>query len=142
MEGPERAAWPAGIAFPWTEVSTINADCLAADSGLPFSMPGTQPNAPVRSLYIHVPFCAHKCEYCAFYSQAAQAELVERYLSALISELESKAGDLRPATVFFGGGTPSLLTLRQFERLFRNMEGLGLLGAAEWTVECNPATIS
>ena len=57
-------------------------------------------------------------------------------------ELELVAADLKPATVFFGGGTPSLLTLRQWELVLKTMERQNLLGAAEFTVECNPATVS
>ena len=60
----------------------------------------------------------------------------------LVRELELIAPDLKPRTVFFGGGTPSLLNLRQWETILRAMERLDLLGAAEWTVECNPATVS
>jgi len=96
----------------------------------------------VESLYVHVPFCAKKCEYCAFYSEASSGELIERYVGALERELELAAPRLKPRTVFFGGGTPSLLNLRQWERIFRAMDRLGLLGAEEWTVECNPATVS
>lgn len=96
----------------------------------------------IESLYIHVPFCAQKCTYCAFYSEASSGELVNRYVGALITELEIVAHDLRPRTIFFGGGTPSLLNLRQWERLLDAMHRLNLLGAAEWTVECNPATVS
>jgi oxygen-independent coproporphyrinogen-3 oxidase len=98
--------------------------------------------APVSSLYAHVPFCAQKCGYCAFYSEASGGELMARYVRALIREMESVAAELRPQTVFFGGGTPTLLNLRQWEEIFNAMERLGLLGAAEWTVECNPATLS
>ncbi len=97
---------------------------------------------PITSLYVHVPFCAHKCEYCAFYSEASSGELINRYVSALVRELEIVAGDLQPQTIFFGGGTPSLLNLRQWETILRTMEKRGLLGAAEFTVECNPATVS
>lgn len=96
----------------------------------------------VTSLYVHVPFCAQKCAYCAFYSEASSGDLINRYVSALISELELVASDLRPRTVFFGGGTPSLLNLRQWEQILRTMERLNLLGAEEFTVECNPATVS
>lgn len=98
--------------------------------------------SPIRSLYAHVPFCAHKCEYCAFYSHAGNGEIVQRYVEALLREFDSFASDVRPQTIFFGGGTPSLLNLRQWERILRHMEHLGWLGADEWTVECNPATIS
>lgn len=97
---------------------------------------------PVASLYVHVPFCASKCAYCAFYSEAASGELVNRYVAALIRELELVAANLRPRTIFFGGGTPSLLNLRQWEQVLSAIERLKLLGAAEWTVECNPATVS
>src|SRR5690349_12679410 len=97
---------------------------------------------PVTSLYVHVPFCARKCAYCAFYSEASNGEVVNRYVSALLKEMEGVAGSLRLQTVFFGGGTPSLLNLRQWESVLSAMDRFGLLGAAEWTVECNPATVS
>lgn len=96
----------------------------------------------ITNLYVHVPFCARKCEYCAFYSEAADGALVNRYVEALIREMELVASELRPETVFFGGGTPSLLNLRQWESIFQAMDRLNLRGAAEWTVECNPATVS
>src|SRR5262249_5821755 len=105
------------------------------------SMPESKLNRP-ESLYVHVPFCAQKCSYCAFYSEASSGDLINRYVSALIRELELTAADLKPRTVFFGGGTPSLLNLRQWEQILHAMERLNLLGAAEWTVECNPATVS
>jgi oxygen-independent coproporphyrinogen-3 oxidase len=107
-------------------------------------MPDT-PAARVASLYLHVPFCAQKCAYCAFYSEPAGGELVNRYVAALIRELEMVADDparTAPRTLFFGGGTPSLLNLRQWERILRALERLGLLGADEFSVECNPATVS
>ena len=96
----------------------------------------------VTSLYVHVPFCAHKCAYCAFYSEPSGGELINRYVTALDHELELVAHDLQPATIFFGGGTPSLLNLEQWKKILRSMERLKLLGAYEFTVECNPATIS
>jgi oxygen-independent coproporphyrinogen-3 oxidase len=98
--------------------------------------------AQVQCLYVHVPFCAHKCEYCAFYSHPGQGDLVNRYVAALVRELELLAPQLRPDTIFFGGGTPSLLNLCQWETVLSAMDRLGLLGASEWTVECNPATVS
>ena len=96
----------------------------------------------ITSLYVHVPFCAQKCAYCAFYSEASSGELINRYTAALVRELELVADDLKPRTVFFGGGTPSLLNLRQWEQILRSMEKLNLLGAEEFSVECNPATVS
>ena len=96
----------------------------------------------VWSLYVHVPFCAQKCAYCAFYSEATQGGLIQRYTDALVRELELVHEGLKPQTMFFGGGTPSILNLRQWEAILKAMERLGLLGAAEWTIECNPATVS
>src|SRR5688572_344809 len=98
--------------------------------------------APEISLYVHVPFCAHKCEYCAFYSHAPNGDVVTRYVHALIREMELVASDISPRTIFFGGGTPSILTLRQWEEVLAAMRRLKLTSAEEWTVECNPATVS
>jgi oxygen-independent coproporphyrinogen-3 oxidase len=98
--------------------------------------------ARVTSLYVHVPFCAQKCAYCAFYSEASSGELVSRFVNALVREMEIVVADLKPKTIFFGGGTPSLLNLRQWETILRAMEKFNLLGAEEFTVECNPATVS
>src|ERR1700751_3625949 len=100
------------------------------------------PLDPITSLYVHVPFCAKKCSYCAFYSEASDGETINRYVASLVRELELVAHDLKPRTVFFGGGTPSLLNLRQWEQILQAMQRLGLRGAQEWTVECNPATVS
>lgn len=102
------------------------------------------PAPRAASFYLHVPFCARKCEYCAFYSTAADGALIERYVRALVLELTQRAPELAtvPSTVFFGGGTPSLLTLRQWEVILDAFDRLGWRGATEWTVECNPATVS
>ncbi|MGB0579018.1 MAG: radical SAM family heme chaperone HemW [Limisphaerales bacterium] len=96
----------------------------------------------IESLYVHVPFCGHKCEYCAFYSKIPAADVVNGYVEALITEMEIVADDLRPRTIFFGGGTPSLLSISQWRTVLEAMGRLNLLGAEEWTVECNPATVS
>lgn len=103
-------------------------------------MPGSL--IPIESLYVHVPFCAQKCVYCAFYSEASSGELINRYVAALIREMEIVAADLKPRTIFFGGGTPSLLNLRQWETILQAMDRLKLLCAEEFTIECNPATVS
>ena len=67
---------------------------------------------------------------------------MNRYVDALIREMELVASSLKPRTVFFGGGTPSILSLQQWQRILTAMERLDLLGADEWTIECNPATVS
>lgn len=105
-------------------------------------IPASTSTDPIRHLYIHVPFCLHKCEYCAFFSEPAGDELVNRYVQALVRELERSAPDLAPRTVYFGGGTPTRLDLHQWETVLGAMDNLHLGGAEEWTVECNPATVS
>ena len=92
------------------------------------------------SLYVHVPFCAHKCEYCAFYSHAP-GDLLQRFTDALVREARMLP-KFSPRTIFFGGGTPSLLTLKQWEQIGELFRELGWTGAEEWSVECNPATVS
>ncbi len=97
----------------------------------------------VQSLYIHVPFCATKCHYCAFNTYAFHKEQARQYLGALRSEMELYRLDsdgLR--TVFIGGGTPSILSAESLERLFKHLHAVfEVNGAAEITVECNPGTV-
>jgi oxygen-independent coproporphyrinogen III oxidase len=87
-------------------------------------------------LYLHVPFCAHRCGYCDFVTvSGAHTELAGRYVDALIADIGR--WDARPRTVFVGGGTPSLLADPLLRRLLA-----ALPAAAELTVECNPETIT
>lgn len=102
----------------------------------------TDPGGSVESLYVHVPFCARKCEYCAFFSEPA-LEMADRYASALVRELELRwPAGISPATLFFGGGTPTLLNLRQWTRILECLHPRLTGLKPEWTVECNPATLS
>ncbi len=100
------------------------------------------PLKAVRSLYVHIPFCAKKCIYCAFFSAPPFGNQIEQYCQCLLSELEMVAETLKPQTIFIGGGTPSLLNIEQWEKMLKGMGRLNLLGAEEFTIECNPATVS
>ncbi len=97
------------------------------------------------SLYIHIPFCTLKCSYCDFNSYAGLEELVAPYVEALIAEmgLWSRYARGRPVpTVFFGGGTPSLLPIEQVERIVSAMrERFTVEPEAEVTLETNPGTV-
>jgi oxygen-independent coproporphyrinogen-3 oxidase len=88
-------------------------------------------------VYVHVPFCAHRCDYCAFATYADRDYLMDAYVQAVITEIElAKANGLATATsVFFGGGTPSRLGADQ---LLAILDAIPRSDDAEVTVECNP----
>jgi len=98
-------------------------------------------------LYLHIPFCRKRCSYCDFNTCAGFEQLIPAYLSALCTEIDKVSAaaesQLPVHTVYFGGGTPSLLTARQVLEL---MEGIRsrfeVLDGAEITLEANPGTIS
>lgn len=98
--------------------------------------------APPRSLYVHVPFCAHRCGYCDFVTTSRSPELHERYVAALARELELRGGAPRGGydTIFVGGGTPTLLEPPAMEALLAWIDGLRATDA-EVTIECNPETV-
>jgi len=98
----------------------------------------------VRHLYIHIPFCAAKCPYCAFVTHIGSQRLVEPYLSALAVELRRVAVS-RPGgpleSVYFGGGTPGLLTGNQVARVLETVDDvLGIAPQSEITLEAHPDT--
>ena len=97
----------------------------------------------IEHLYIHIPFCPNICPYCAFYKESAGRERVESFLDALLLETAGWASRLQPRTIFFGGGTPSSLSLGQFEKLLGGLHArLDLSRLEEWTIEMNPATVA
>lgn len=99
-------------------------------------------------LYIHIPFCVRKCNYCDFLSFPAGEETIAKYHAALLEEIRRTAEeneDLKKEkveTVFLGGGTPSLLTPKQIESLFACLRTyFSLEERAEITIEANPGTL-
>jgi putative oxygen-independent coproporphyrinogen III oxidase len=92
-------------------------------------------------VYVHIPFCAHRCDYCAFATYADRDHLMSRYVEAVLAEIESaKAAGLPVATsIFFGGGTPSRLSP---EQLLAILDAIPRSDDAEVTVECNPEDAS
>ena len=99
------------------------------------------------ALYVHVPYCRHRCYYCDFNTYLLDPQGKERYLAALERELALLAADPwleeRPlVSVYVGGGTPSLLEPQEIERLFGAVRRhFRLAPGAEITVECNPGTL-
>lgn len=97
---------------------------------------------PGTALYVHVPFCAAKCSYCDFYSLAAAGHDLDGLVELLLREARARA-PRRPATVFLGGGTPSLLEERLLARLLDGLDEVTDFrsSAAEVTAECNPESL-
>lgn len=95
-------------------------------------------------LYIHIPFCVKKCEYCDFLSWNAGEKEREQYVNALLLEIESYkefAKGYRVSTIFIGGGTPSILLSKQMERILQKVyEVFELEKKPEITIEVNPGT--
>lgn len=120
------------------------------------ALPGAEPMTSAYSLYFHIPFCSHRCAYCDFNTYAGQEEMIPAYVDALCKEVEFVAKSARAAwsrndhgagveahTIFFGGGTPSLLTPNQFEAIFHSIRhNFTLTEDCEITMEANPGTVS
>jgi len=105
------------------------------------------------SLYFHIPFCTHRCAYCDFNTYAGQESLIPAYVHALTREIEfvggshsqwERAGRKQEVhSIFFGGGTPSLLAPEQFDAIFKAIRNnFDLTHDAEITIEANPGTVS
>jgi len=104
-------------------------------------MSGSNPKPLVHHLYVHIPFCTHICPYCAFYKTRNSLPEIKAFLPALLRELAwaRENFDLRPSTIFWGGGTPSALSIPQLEEIFSHWPWGEV---TEFTLEANPLTIS
>lgn len=99
-----------------------------------------------QGIYLHIPFCQHKCSYCDFISYQGQDGAARaRYVKAMIREIRSYDAPLpvsRGATVYVGGGTPSLLSLEELAAIFHALKEKGYLHSPrEVTFEANPGTV-
>ncbi len=95
-------------------------------------------------IYVHIPFCLRKCAYCDFVSYPHRLSDIDRYIDALIEEAKIYSGVLKKRTadtVFIGGGTPSLLSVRQTERIIRTLQSVCRWNNPEVTMEANPETL-
>jgi len=95
-------------------------------------------------LYVHVPFCSSRCSYCDFATGLYQRELAEAYVSALVAEIKSSHYQGEHAdTIYFGGGTPSLLTPAQLDRILATLhDHFAIDPASEITLEINPGSVN
>ena len=95
-------------------------------------------------LYVHIPFCSSRCSYCDFATGLYQSELAERYVHAVVAEIRSSHHiDRHVDTIYFGGGTPSLLSPSQLDRiLFALHDHFELDDSLEITLEINPGSVN
>lgn len=94
-------------------------------------------------IYVHIPFCQKKCKYCDFVSfDKCDKSIKERYVDALLKEIENCEIDKKITTIYFGGGTPSLLPAEAIERILEKIyEKFDVHKKAEITIEINPGTV-
>jgi oxygen-independent coproporphyrinogen-3 oxidase len=128
--------------------STIAPKGFRVSAATLYGNPGDTPATtaePIRHIYVHIPFCARVCPYCAFYKDLLDRSQTWRFCEAILRELERQCTcrDLSPETIYFGGGTPTALTIAQLEFLFLGFrERLELSRLHECTIEANPGSIS
>jgi oxygen-independent coproporphyrinogen-3 oxidase len=106
------------------------------------SGPHLDHSANPLGLYVHVPFCASTCDFCAFYQEKPTGDSVDRYIAGIAREASLVAWDKPVSTVFWGGGTPGLLApddMRRLGAIVRERTGDAL---REWTVEMAPASVT
>src|SRR5215211_4423431 len=104
-----------------------------------------QRSTTVRHLYVHIPFCARICPYCAFYKEQGDRTLTGRFCRALLAEAEmlQERFAISAETIFFGGGTPTALSTAQLEMVLRGVgESFDVSALREWTIEANPGSVS
>src|SRR6266568_3903193 len=102
-------------------------------------------NNPIRHIYVHIPFCARICPYCAFYKDLLDRSQTARFCEALLRDVDNQcaAFDISAKTIYFGGGTPTALTTSQLEFLLERFhQRLDLSALEEWTIEANPGSVS
>ncbi len=95
----------------------------------------------IPHLYIHIPFCVKKCGYCSFFSLPFSEDAIDEYVSLLINELSYYKANyhLNLKTLYFGGGTPSLLSIDHLQKICSILD---LSDCEEITIECNPNSLS
>src|SRR5438477_5562154 len=99
----------------------------------------------IRHIYVHIPFCARICPYCAFYKDLLDRSQTWRFCEAVLRDLDLQRAHfaISPSTIYFGGGTPTALMTAQLEFLLEGFRRrIDLLSVEEWTMEANPGSVS
>lgn len=123
--------------------SAVGAAGPAASSVIADDAPASAET--ISHLYVHIPFCARICPYCAFYKELLDRSQAARFCEALLRDLDKQcaAFGISAKTIYFGGGTPTALTTSQLEFLLERFhQRLDLSTLEEWTIEANPGSVS
>jgi len=99
-------------------------------------------NAEPLGVYVHVPFCASTCDFCAFYQTTPTAQRVKSFLNGVARETELVAWNRPVTTIFWGGGTPGLLSPGDLGRLAETVRERAGGAVQEWTVELAPGSVT
>ena len=132
-----------------SNLSDVNRDNSSHDNTSPDSISALDVRDIPLALYIHIPWCVKKCPYCDFNSHElpidSQLSMYDEYVDALILDAASQQSLTQGreiSSVFIGGGTPSLLPIAQYQRLFNSLrEIFRFAGDIEVTMEANPGTL-
>ena len=95
-------------------------------------------------LYVHIPFCASKCDYCNFYSVMPNGRIIADYIKAICTEITFYKGSHKTVnTIYFGGGTPNILSFKDFARILETIKKVFKVSSqAEITIEMNPNLVT
>lgn len=93
-------------------------------------------------IYIHIPYCRVICPYCDFVKKRTNGDVPDRFVDALCREIEAYKGTTSVSSIFFGGGTPSLLTPNDTERIFETLHKMFSIADAEISIEVNPDDVT
>jgi putative oxygen-independent coproporphyrinogen III oxidase len=111
-----------------------------------FMKPMNEIEGILRHLYVHIPFCPRICPYCSFYKETSDRNRTQAFLDSILVELDRRLEQMSVGsleTIFFGGGTPSALSVKQLGFLLSGLRRrLDCSAIYEWTLEMNPATVS
>lgn len=93
-------------------------------------------------IYIHIPFCKKKCDYCDFISYCGKDKFIEKYVEAIKKEIEFQNIKTKISTVYIGGGTPSYIDSKYIVEIMKKIQEKNILSDAEITIEVNPGTVT
>ena len=93
-------------------------------------------------IYVHIPFCKHKCDYCDFISYCNKDNLIEQYIKSVVKEIKMQNIQSWISTIYIGGGTPSYIDSKYIKQIIKEIKKKRVNKEAEITIEVNPGTVT